>query len=252
MVTLSSGNTEMTCRTSEGYGSNHRWTVKFQNSMTSKIEGTFTTSPDVTSSYATPVITRFEISTNSLHSTVNKDQTIHSMNTIGGTVVLMTGENMGPLGMETCTTGSNNDVPCMHHSATSNFVGYYGSNGGGYCASNCVVVVANTQVQCSTSGGIGSRHHWRLRQPDHDIYGEISLNSTSYAVPTIADVQCWNTNDDGSETRCPGGSNDGNNDYTGRVFSTHGTDRVKIIGTNFGPKDDPMGTRIINIFICYS
>ena len=33
MVTLSSGNTEMTCRTSEGYGSNHRWTVKFQNSI---------------------------------------------------------------------------------------------------------------------------------------------------------------------------------------------------------------------------
>ena len=232
VVDTPTGNVAMTCKTAEGYGSKHRWTVKFKNSQTNTVEGTYTTPPDVTTSYATPTISSFSLVAE------NSGQTVNTLSTSGGTFVLLTGTNMGPLGMETCSG-------CQHMSASLHLVGYYGTNGGGFCATNCKVTIKHTQIRCKTSPGIGTLHSWRLRQPDHDVYGVSSIQTTSYATPSIDDVQCWTTDSStGVQIRCPHGDDD--NDDAGRVFSTHGTDRVKIVGKNFGPEENPMGTAQCN------
>lgn len=94
-VDTNTGNVEMTCRTAEGYGAKHRWTVKFKNSATNTIEGTFTTPADVTTSYAAPTIDSFQVDTDVT------GQTVDRLSTVGSTSLLLTGKNMGPLGMET-------------------------------------------------------------------------------------------------------------------------------------------------------
>ncbi len=63
----------------------------------------------------------------------------------GDTVVTLTGQNFGP-------------VDAVHNAVT----GTFGATGTENTATNCAVVLANVEIQCTTVAASGSGHHWRV------------------------------------------------------------------------------------------
>ena len=132
-------NTEIICDAAPGFGNQHIWTVKITGSSV----GQKTSVSQTSTSYNYPIITGVAISGGAT-----------TMNTLGGESVLLTGTNMGPVGTQ--------------------YWGDYGPTrlgGYGYCAGRttgtgtwCTTTVANTQVTCTTSAGLGTLTSWRLQE----------------------------------------------------------------------------------------
>lgn len=170
-VTTFVANTEIICDAAPGFGNNQIWTVK----ITGSSEGQKTSISQT--SYSYPVITSVAISGGA-----------NTMNTLGGESVLLTGTNMGPVGTQ--------------------YWGDYGPTrlgGYGYCAGRtagtgtwCTTTVANTQVTCTTSAGVGTSNSWRLQERKHSTWKTIEQSSVSktsgtgtlhYTKPIVTNVQ---------------------------------------------------------------
>lgn len=166
-------NTEIICDAGPGFGDNQIWTVKITGSSVGQMTG----APHTSTSYNYPVITSVAISSGAT-----------TMSTLGGESVLLIGTNMGPVGTQ--------------------YWGDYGPTrlgGYGYCAGRttgtgtwCTTTVANTQVTCTTSAGLGTLTSWRLQErkhstwktQDHSLTTATNGNGTiSYSPPTITDIQ---------------------------------------------------------------
>ncbi len=88
-----------------------------------------------TLNYGAPIITGVNTGVDS----------INQVKVGGGTVVMLTGQNFGP-------------VDAVHNIVA----GTFGATGIENTATNCAVVVANVEIQCTTVAASGSGHHWRV------------------------------------------------------------------------------------------
>lgn len=149
-------NTEIICDAAPGFGNNQIWTVKITGSSAGQQTSVSHTS------YNYPVITSVAISGGA-----------STMNTLGGESVLLTGTNMGPVGTQ--------------------YWGDYGPTrlgGYGYCAGRttgtgtwCTTTVANTQVTCTTSAGVGTSNSWHLQERKHSNWKTAEQSSVSNGIP---------------------------------------------------------------------
>ena len=148
-------NDRIICDAAPGFGNNQIWTV-----TTSGGSSGTATSVGITTSYSFPIIEDVSVKGGN-----------HVMSTLGGEEVLLKGTNMGPVGTE--------------------FWGDYGPtrlSGLGYCAGRsagggtgtwCRTTVADTQVTCATSAGIGTLQTFQLTERKHPTWRTLSDSARS-------------------------------------------------------------------------
>ena len=117
-----------------------------------------------------PIITNVKVKPGTLAAV---DRTFSTLPTVGGTPVLIFGENFGPIS----TSVSN----VFTTSEKSSIV--YGI----YTATDCKVLIAQTTIECKTSSGIGANHSWKIIRGDQPA-ANASTFLTSYAPPSILSV----------------------------------------------------------------
>lgn len=172
-VPAANPHTRVECTSVAGIGSNLGWIVSVAGQPTDVTTGSRRTS------YTAPSIS-------SLSGT-----SLSALPTAGGTTVTIEGNNFGP---------SSEDIPSVS----------YGSESATYEASDCVMTVEHTTLECDTIVGTGASHEWRVV-----VGGQTSAvapSTTSYARPSISSLS---------------GSGLGS-------VSTSGGVAVTISGTNFG------------------
>ena len=201
---VGTANTQLDCTTGPGYGSNHVWNITVTTDTNSnEIEGWATSKLSHSTSYTTPVISSIAMPSSTSYACSPNTIPLQScIPTNGEHAIVLTGTDMGPADLA--------------------LEGYYGPIGVGYCAKNCRVTTANTEVTCTTIEGIGQNHNWRLEIINHAWSGAASAATvtTSYAVPTVTNIVV--------------GSLSG-----GTIMSTWGDESIVIEGTNLGPLFDP-------------
>jgi hypothetical protein len=197
-------NTQLNCKSSEGFGANHVWQVQVVTQTNGPgIEGDATSDASQTTSYSVPVITNIAVDTTVTPSPAFDKE---HLPTKGEHYLVLTGTNMGP----------KNTV----------LQGYYGTSSDSvYTAKNCIVTVQNTEVKCYTIEGIGFSHTWKLGRKNHEWNGKMSASDviTSYDSPTLTSVAVGSANG-------------------GKVMSTWGRENIVIVGENFGPAFDRSST----------
>ena len=112
--------------------------------------------------------------------------------TSGDEEVVLVGINLGPANI------------------TFQILAEYGPDGVGICAKECTVLVAHTEIMCTTNEGRGKDHRWTIWVG----YGRISLPSvstTSYGRPVIEQINLFSPS-----------------------LDTRGGENIEIIGKNFG------------------
>ena len=189
-------NTAIICDSAPGYGDNQVWTVKITGDSTGEQTSDFSSAFGQTS-YISPVVDSVAIQGGAL-----------TMATEGNEFVILTGTNMGPVGTQ--------------------YWGDYGPirlGGYGYCAGRttgtgtwCTTTVANTQVTCSTSAGVGTLHAWRLQERKHSTWKTQSRSSVTldYTAPVLEQIEL-------SPQALSGGG-----------LRTQGGDEVTLTGKGFG------------------
>ncbi len=143
--------TIMSCRSVEGVGPSTAWLVEVGGRNGSGFSV-------ATNSYASP----------SLDSIVSPQP----LDTRGGTVVTLAGQNFGALGAAavnaTYSGGSTGQVFALN-------------------ASRCSVVVAHTQIACTTLAGVGLGFRWTVTVAS--LSSASSLFSSAYAAPVVSDLR---------------------------------------------------------------
>ena len=176
-------NTVINCTTlADGYGTD----LRVHLVVSGTASGNAVSSSDLTVRFEPPVI--------------NAIATAQPLPTSGSSTrnVILTGENFGPLNIA--------------------WEGEYGiTASAGYCAVDCLVTVAHTEISCKSVAGVGSGHTWRVLLVQdgtgNTLYESLSsLASTDYASSIVTTT--------GSTTN---------------RISTKGGDRLTLVGTNFGP-----------------
>ena len=205
-------NSRIICDSAPGFGVNQIWSLSVTGDTAPGFAGEPKASPETKISYSYPVITNVTILGGA-----------STMNTLGGEQVLLTGTNMGIVGTE--------------------FWGDYGPTrlgGFGYCAGRltnadtnelegtgmlCTTTIADTQVTCTTSAGVGTLLSWRLTERKHPTWKTQEDSATSaginrgtldYSAPTVSDI-----NPPPQAVKSGG-------------LRTQGGEQVELIGTGFG------------------
>jgi hypothetical protein len=152
---VSVANRQVICLTAEGTGKSLHWKVTIGEQVSEIFM-------NKTTSYAAPMVASYT------------GEGCHSALTQGGQLVLVTGQNFGPLDtvVEQATYG-------------------YNDNGTKFEAWNCSVVHAHTQIQCLTTVGAGAGLTWYIV-----IDGQRSVSpSTDYGIPEISSFSGPGSND---------------------------------------------------------
>jgi len=183
-VTVS--HTQITCSTTEGTGRDLYWAVSIATRVSPIFLGK-------TSSYSPPVVSRYAGAGSRL------------ARTVGGELVVITGNNFGPVG------------------SPIDFV-TYGLSGNDFNAASCVITVAHTELECSTTSGAGSDVTWLV-----SIDGQVStVSSTDYAPPSVDDVTgpgAIDASTDGGDIVHIHGNNFATNEFLGSVtYGPSGTE----------------------------
>ena len=150
---ISKPHTEIQCTTVPGIGYELLWTAEI-GAIGSNTIG------NGTSSYDIPIITSIR--------PLNPNKVkLNSLNTVGRELLIISGENMGPLGSTVVAKYGPPTEPLRY-------------------SINCNVHTAHTSVLCVTAAGIGHSHIWQLT-----IGGQTSVDSvqtTSYRTPYLTRV----------------------------------------------------------------
>ena len=125
-----------------------------------------------------------------------------SMPTPGGTIVILTGRNFGPVGLT---------LPDLVTPVNPGASYGPGANPFRFAAAGCSVSVKNTQITCSSAPGTGAGHAWSV-----NVGGQTSAafngSVTSYSPPVVASYA-----------------------GAGVLADTTGGEIVNVTGMNFGP-----------------
>ena len=198
-VESDSGNVVMKCTTIAGVGGN----LKIQLTVAGQTGSIGPT--NVYLNYEAPTLTSLSgLATGVSGST-----------TVGGISITLTGQNFGPIrnndvvvtyGPNTCivtNTGTNNDCATATADASAcaaattsggsgiaaNACVFDGTNKNEYTALECQVVVADTEITCKTSVGIGKDLNWKIHLPTlGDLSSAASTQTTKYAIPLINSI----------------------------------------------------------------
>ena len=187
--------TEITCSSAPGVGHDHRWQVE--------VGGQASQQSSFITSYTAPAINVI---------LPNNEQNN------------LTGLSTGGYGHSTCTDGFDSYSPCLIRLTGSDFGPVLASNtisatygNGVYTATNCLVTVADTVIECQSvekePSSSSSGHSWIVNVGSQN--SEASVATTQYAAPQILNMTT---------------------DYGGGLhrISTNGEDYIKFTGTNFG------------------
>ena len=179
---VSTRNTEITCTSSEGYGSDLKVTVEVSGGTS----GTGSAPTTSLMSYGNPNITSIRI--------LNGPYSPQNLKTIGGDTIQIHGHNLGP-----------KDLPVDAQ---------YGPAGEGFCAQSCVVKAASTMIECQTAQGTGALHRWRVGKFSHGWESALSglSDTTSYTRPVVVGVEPTLLSTYGGETVVLTGVNFGPNE----------------------------------------
>eukprot|EP00937_MAST-01D_sp_MAST-1D-sp2_P001546 g1546.t1 len=177
--------TEIECISAEGAGVEHAWRVTVQDQPQEAWS-------EAVSSYALPVIRALD-ATPELHGTPGDD------------MVVLNGENFGPVNIasDTCEDGF-----CY----VSSPVVTYGATGTEYVADDCYISHKHTKITCWTVPGVGANLKWVVKVGEQTSAASVAV--TSYQPPSIRKLQ-------GAAIDAP--------------ILTDGGQRVVIIGQNLGP-----------------
>ena len=113
-----------------------------------------------------PIITNVKVKPGTLAAV---DRTFSTLPTVGGTPVLIFGENFGPISPSVSNVFKSEKSIIVYDI---------------YTATDCKVVIAQTTIQCKTQAGIGAGHSWTITRGDQQA-ANASTFLTSYAVPSI-------------------------------------------------------------------
>lgn len=170
-------NTQLICSTCTGFGVNQLWNVM--------IGGQSVTSTN-SSSYAAPSITSF---------------TYTAFATSGNSPITINGNNFGPLLSNAAWSSTGQTISATYGQSVP-----YST----YQASICTISIANTQLICNTSVGVGANLYWIVL-----IAGQNSLvssQSSNYAPPVLNSYSPISTS-----------------------WHTHGYQVITLSGSNLGP-----------------
>ena len=139
--------------------------------------------------------------------------------TIGGDVVVLTGQNLGPIGTPLDYV--------MYGPGVTPSVAPTASSAGVYTAVNCAVTVAHTEVRCVTAPAVGSRHV-RVVAVARQVSGvcvsaggRVADITSSYGGPSVDSVTVVTSHD------APSG-----------LLQTEGGTVLAVRGWNFGRRAD--------------
>jgi hypothetical protein len=156
--------TEITCKSVPGVGSEMEFWISNLAGGTSNVLN------DYRARFQSPVLNSISVKTGSR-------DTINTLTTKGGTVVILNGEYFGP---ESTSIAS-------FSTTESSSVSFGGDSGLGHVAIDCRVTIAQTTIECTTPSGTGTNHQWLVTRGDQTSIA-VSNFKTSYAPPTVTSV----------------------------------------------------------------
>jgi hypothetical protein len=152
--------TRMSCTTTAGVGTNHKWRLTVGGQ-----EGPFSVN---TTRYRQPSISAF----------LMPDHRPDEIPTVGGPTIIFKGDNFGPV--------DSNGYPHNDVHAIARNTALFGLPSRGI-QSDCNVTVNHTEMKCAVAAGVGHRLKWLV-----DVGAQESepwaYNSTSYRIPNISSV----------------------------------------------------------------
>eukprot|EP01029_Cantina_marsupialis_P023388 TRINITY_DN5821_c0_g1_i7.p1 TRINITY_DN5821_c0_g1~~TRINITY_DN5821_c0_g1_i7.p1 ORF type:complete len:1339 (-),score=489.15 TRINITY_DN5821_c0_g1_i7:101-3892(-) len=173
------------CRTAAGAGNNLEWRVYIDGQM----------STVALTNYVIPTIT--DVCLNSAPASMDTPCDKPALNTNGGEIIILRGENFGAV--QTNVAKEDRFLKSVT----------FGDSGTGFTATDCEVIVAHSQVQCTTVPGYGNELEMVINVADQ--FSPLTFEFGGYAKPEITDVQ-------------------------DNIVSTAGQKSVKILGNNFSLK----------------
>ena len=190
----------MICTTEPAVGATHPWTVL--------VAGQVSLPSSVYTSHRIPVLS------------VISGTGLKGGDTQGGTIVNIIGDQFGPIPPR----NGNGDYSYLIEANYGRWdltTNSWNTTVVPIFSSNCIMVSAHTNLQCTTSPGIGKNLSWAITV--HAKTAQTSLPNHaegSYAPPSLYTV-------------------DGNGKTSIQAVTTKGGDRIIIAGKNFGPKGKP-------------
>jgi len=196
-VCVVQSDTQMICTTEPAVGATHPWTVL--------VAGQVSLPSSVYTSHRIPVLS------------VISGTGLKGGDTQGGTIVNIIGDQFGPIPPR----NGNGDYSYLIEANYGRWdltTNSWNTTVVPIFSSNCIMVSAHTNLQCTTSPGIGKNLSWAITV--HAKTAQTSLPNHaegSYAPPSLYTVN-------------------GNGKTSIQAVTTKGGDRIIIAGKNFGPK----------------